>query len=322
MKKIGLAVTLSVVLLLAVPQFVPLGAETPDTVKPKRINKVVELLEAGQPVYYTGAHGGFEEGVKMAQTWADYINYEMEHAPYDVPLLKEFMRGLVAGGPTKSGHRTPAVIVTLPVGGIDEDIMRANYWIVPQLLATGVHGVLLCHARSPEAIEWFVRAARYPIHREGVGNGQLEEGLRGSGGQGFAAEIWGLSRTEYMKKADPWPLNPNGELLLGLKIEDKQALENAERSAKVPGIAFSEWGSGDMSLSFGFLERPDPLPGELQNARARVMAACKAADIAFLNRVTMDTIEDMIREGVKIGSGANPAIADKGRRFSKRKMPW
>ena len=36
----------------------------------------------------------------------------------------------------------------------------------------------------------------------------------------------------------------------------------------------------------------------------------------------MDNIEDMIREGVKIASGANEAIADKGRRFTKRKMPW
>ena len=84
--------------------------------KPKRVNKAIELLEQGQPIYYTGGHGGFEEGVKMAQTYADYITYEMEHGPYDVPRLTEFMRGLVKGGPTKSGHRTPAVVVTLPVG--------------------------------------------------------------------------------------------------------------------------------------------------------------------------------------------------------------
>ena len=38
--------------------------------KPKRINKAIELLEQGQPIYYTGGHGGFEEGKRMAQTWA------------------------------------------------------------------------------------------------------------------------------------------------------------------------------------------------------------------------------------------------------------
>ena len=40
---------------------------------PKRINKAIELLERGQPIYYAGAHGGYEEGRKMARTWADYI---------------------------------------------------------------------------------------------------------------------------------------------------------------------------------------------------------------------------------------------------------
>src|SRR5215831_10585787 len=99
---------------------------------PKRINRAIELLAQGQPIYYTGGHEGiagsnaFEEGKKMAQTWADYINYDMEHAPFDVAALAEFMKGLAAGGPTKSGHRTPAVVITLPIDGSDEATMRAN----------------------------------------------------------------------------------------------------------------------------------------------------------------------------------------------------
>src|SRR5437868_1763786 len=98
------------------------------TYKPKRINRAIELLEQGQPIYYTGGHGGYEEGKKMADTWADYINYEMEHGSLDFTALRGFMKGLADGGPTKSGHRTPAVIVTLPVLGIDEAHMKANFW--------------------------------------------------------------------------------------------------------------------------------------------------------------------------------------------------
>ena len=131
---------------------------------PKRINKAIELLERGQPIYYTGGHGGYEEGRKMARTWADYINYEMEHGSYDVTALRKFMQGLVDGGPTPSGHQTPAVICTLPVGGIDEATMKANYWMVQQILATGAHGILLCHARTPGAVRVLVQAARYPFH--------------------------------------------------------------------------------------------------------------------------------------------------------------
>ncbi len=306
-------------LLICAPNLRSQDAGTP---KPKRINKAIELLEQGQPIYYTGGHGGFDEGVKMAQTWADYITYEMEHGAFDVTQLREFMRGLVKGGPTKSGHRTPAVIATLPVGGLDEATLRANYWVVQQVLATGVHGILLCHARSPEAVRVLVESSRYPFQKKGVDRGRLAEGLRGSGSQGFASQIWGISPAEYLKRADVWPLNPEGEVMLGLKIEDKYALANAEKVAAVPGLAFAEWGPGDMGMSLGFLDRHDPpYPPEMTKARARVLAACKANKLAFLNTVRVEDVEDMIKEGVMIGSG-NQAAAEKGRRSTKRSMPW
>jgi len=288
---------------------------------PKRINKAIELLEQGQPIYYTGGRGGYEEGKKMAQTWADYINYELEHGAFDMTLLREFMRGLADGGPTKSGHRTPAVIVTLPVLGLDKASMQANYWVVQQVLAAGVHGILLCHARSPEAIQVFVQATRYPFHKQAVGQG-LEEGLRGSGSQGLAARIWGIPAEQYLEVADPWPLNPKGEILLGLKIEDRHALENAEQTTKVPGIGFAEWGPGDMGFSFGYKTQHDPpYPKEMQDARSRVLAATKAAKIAFLNQVRPEDVTKMIDEGVRVGSGGQQA-AEIGRKYTKREMPW
>jgi 2-keto-3-deoxy-L-rhamnonate aldolase RhmA len=62
----------------------------------------------------------------------------------------------------------------------------------------------------------------------------------------------------YLAKADAWPLNPDGELLLGLKLEDKYALANAEQILKIPGIAFAEWGPGDMALSLDVRARHEP----------------------------------------------------------------
>ncbi|MGH9630974.1 MAG: aldolase/citrate lyase family protein [Bryobacteraceae bacterium] len=290
---------------------------------PKRINKAIELLDAGQPIYYVGGRGGYEEGKKLAQTHADYINYEMEHGALDFTALREFMQGLVEAGPTKSGHRSPAVIATLPVLGIDEMHMRANFWVAQQALCCGIHGILLCHARDPEAVKWLVRAARFP-HAQPVVP-ELGEGLLGNGSQGFASRIWGISAAEYTQKADPWPLNPNGEFMLGLKIEDKHALANAEKVAAVPGIAFAEWGPGDMGISLGLPDghgANDTLHPDMLEARSRVLAACKANNLAFLNTVRESDVEEMIKEGVMIGAGADPETADKGRRFTKRQMPW
>jgi len=86
----------------------------------------------------------------------------MEAAPYNVSLLSDYMEGLVAGGPTKSGYRTPAVIAIVAAKGIDETSVRANGWMFEQVLARGVHGIILAHADTPGAVRAFVEAARLP----------------------------------------------------------------------------------------------------------------------------------------------------------------
>lgn len=287
----------------------------------KRINRAIELLEQGQPIYYTGTgEPTYEGGIKAAQTWADYIIFEMEHEMYNIAALDEFMNGLAAGGPARSGHRMPAVLVTLPTDGTDESVIRANAWMIKQVLARGIHGILLCHAETPGAVKAMVESARYPFHTIGVGEG-LDTGRRGNGGQSNAASIWGISVEEYFERADVWPLNPQGELMLGLKIENRRALTNAEANASVPGIAFAEWGPGDMAFSFGYRDRLSPFPEELQRARTRVVSACKAANIAFLDGVTPENIIDKIEEGVSVCSGSEES-AEIGRVHTNRKMPW
>ncbi|HEY3062876.1 MAG TPA: aldolase/citrate lyase family protein [Chloroflexota bacterium] len=284
---------------------------------PQRINKAVELLAQKQPIYYVGSEErGYDAGRAAARTWADYIAYEMEHGPYDITALHAFMHGLADGGPTASGHRTPAVIPTLPVLGRDEASFKAGAWMVWQALAAGVHGILLCHAESPGAVAAFVESTRYPF--------ASKEGRRGSGGQASAAAVWGLSTQDYLAKADPWPLNPDGELLLGLKIENKRALENCEKTLAVPGIAFAEWGPGDMGMSLGFPDAHDPpYPPEMQAARARVLAACQANGVAFLEMVNPDNVIAQIAAGVLVGAGRQAqAAAEIGRKHTGRTMPW
>lgn len=299
-----------------------LCAQPDATWTPKRVNKCIELLEMGQPIYYVTAYGGYEEGKQLARTWADYITYDMEHNPLDFAKLRDFMRGLVDGGPTPSGHRTPTVIVVLPVLGLDGPTMQAGAWMVQQALAQGVHGVHLARARDPEAVKRFVQAARYPFQKRGVEI--LGWGTRGWGSQEFAAWVWGVTSRRYLEIADVWPLNPEGELMLGLKIEDWQALERAEESLAVPGIAFAEHGPRDMGLSYGYLEgRADPpVPEEVRRAGERVLALCKKYKIAFLDNVLPENVKQRIDEGVMIGAGRRQDSAEVGRRYTRRRMPW
>jgi 4-hydroxy-2-oxoheptanedioate aldolase len=128
--------------------------------------------------------------------------------------------------------------------------------------------------------------------------------------------------SEYLRRADVWPLNPEGEIMLGLKIENRRALANAEASLRVPGVAFAEWGPGDMAMSFGDPDGHDPpYSPDMEAARSRVLNACKASGVAFLNMVRPEDVTQRIDEGVRIGGGVREAV-EIGRRHTGRTMPW
>src|SRR5262245_50398488 len=139
---------------------------------PARINRAIELLAQDQAIYYDGPHSGhvltYAQGKADAQTWADYITVGMEHGAFDMSGLAEYMRGMIDGGPTRSGHRTPTVLVEAPVNGTDEANVRFNAWQFRQILGRGVHGILLCQAETAGAVRAFVESCRYPFQLAGV----------------------------------------------------------------------------------------------------------------------------------------------------------
>lgn len=307
-----------------------------------RINRAIALLEQDQAIYYDGAHSGhvltYEQGRLDAGTWADYINVGMEHGAFDMTGLGEYMRGMADGGPTRSGHRTPAVIVEAPVNGTDPANVRFNAWQFRQILGRGVHGVLLCQAEGADVVRAFVESCRYPHQSPGVdeslpsplermrgarraGGTPLGIGTRGRGSEGTAAPVWGLSQIEYMQRCDPWPLNPKGELLLGVKLESPEGIANCDAILAVPGLGFAELGPGDLGLSLGYLElQRDPYPPEMREARERVFAACRRNGVAFLEGCTPENIAARLDEGVRVIAGNREDTARIGRAHQRRAM--
>jgi 4-hydroxy-2-oxoheptanedioate aldolase len=304
--------------------------------KPRRINKAIELWEDNQVAFYnvympSGAPDGYEEGKRLSQTYCDAIDYEMENGSLDFSNLRNFMQGLVDGGPTPSGHRTPMVFVTLPAVGFDGPSMRANAWQIQQALATGAHGVLICEMHSPEAGEIAISCARTKFNRPGVPILPIE-GSRGSGSQAFAKHIWGLGDTEYLTVADPWPLNPKGEISMGFKLENRHGVENAEELMAVKGLAFAEPGPSDNGWSYLGWDAVRPMSKE---ERAKVMAtpryieglervrlAAKKNNIMWLGTGSHGaTMEQSYDQGMRMLPGDNEEVVMASRAYSKRKMP-
>ena len=106
----------------------------------------------------------------------------------------------------------------------------------------------------------------------------------------MAAHAWGVEVGEYTRRADPWPLNPEGELLIGLKIENRRAVERVDESLAVPGVAFAEWGPGDMHMSFGHMSADRSYSEEIMEARRRVFDASRRNGLFFLDG-TGDLVE-------------------------------
>lgn len=306
--------------------------------KPRRINKAIELWEDGQPIYYGGSGLGpgvdpYAQGVRMARTYMDAINVEMEHGALSFTQLREFMRGLVDGGPTRSGHRTPAVFVETCIIGLNKDYMVANTWVLEQLLDCGVHGIHMCHARNTEAVKVATQMAmRYPFKRPGIPDLEYT-GLRGSSA-GWAAEIWGINTNKYCHLADLWPLNKQGEMIFGVKIEDIYADQDVDQTLALPGIAMAEWGPGDHAYSVYGLKYlnedgsrgPDigKLP-EMIPIRQRVLDDCKKNNVMFLNAGSPDPnnsayVVTQIKDGAMVLEAPESA-AIIGREYTKRKMP-
>src|ERR1700731_2847642 len=234
------------------------------------------------------------------------------------------MQGLIDGGPTRSGPRTPTGIVEAPVNGTDAANARFNAWQFRQILGRGVHGVLLCQAESADTVRAFVESCRYPHPATGIdptvpsavermhgatrainaARGSLGLGTRGRGSEATAAAVWGIAPEEYLACCDPWPLNPEGELLLGVKLESPEGIANSEEIIAVPGLGFAELGPGDLGLALGYPTVPrDPYPQEMRQARERVFAACRNPRVAFLETATPKTIIARLDEAVRVIAG-------------------
>jgi 4-hydroxy-2-oxoheptanedioate aldolase len=203
----------------------------------------------------------------------DSIVFEMEHNPWDVRALRDSLQYLLNRRQiAQSGTLTPAVtpIVRIPPNG-----MEKNQSFAKQALDLGAYGVVWPHVSSVDQAYNAVAACRYP--RLAEADRYEPQGIRGDGPTS-ALRYWGITQPEYYEKADVWPLDPNGEILSILMIEDTQAIANlSDMLEQVPGIGVILIGEGDLSQELGY-PRQYEHPLVLEHI-AEVVKTCVAHDV-------------------------------------------
>ena len=138
---------------------------------------------------------------------------------------------------------------------------------------------------------------------------------------GTAARYWGLGQQEYYAKADVWPLDPNGEILVILMLESVKGISNLRDMLKeVPGVGVVLIGEGDLSQELGH-PRDYEYP-TVAEAKREVVAVCKEFNVPVGHpHVNADNVEEVLNEGYRFlmpGSGRSYASLQKGRQLAGR----
>jgi len=237
-----------------------------------RLNGTIERLAAGEPVLGHFAFGmSNARALQVARSGADFVIIDLEHQPYDVEKLRTFLqqmtnkRRILEKGSLQMDV-TP--FVRLPTS----DVSLAGM-IAKQVLNMGAFGLVFPTINTAEEALSAVQASRFP-----QANGAAD--MSPPGKRGFepfqqAMWYWGLSSADYLARADVWPLDGHGELLVVIQIESRAGVDNIDEILKVPGIGAILIGNFDLSVSLGV---PSQLshPDLLQAVEQVVVASVKA----------------------------------------------
>lgn len=258
-----------------------------------RLNRTIELLEQGKPTFgIFSKDRSLDNARELAKSDLDFIIIDMEHGPFNTETLRSFLLGMTdKRALLEKGNLQPNVtpIVRVPSNGREQ-----LQFLAKQVLDVGAFGVMFPYVCNKEEALNAIRSVRYP-QRKGAPDME-PAGIRGNA-PGNAVWYWGVS--DYTDRADVWPLDPRGELLIMIQIETPEGVNNIDDILSVPGIGAIFIGPYDLSMSLG---HPNELTNpEVEASVQQVLKSCKAHKVpcGILATGPAD-VEKRIREGFRI----------------------
>lgn len=183
-----------------------------------------------------------------AQGCFDWMLVDLEHTPVSFTTAAHIFSTI---SDCTQGRVTP--LARVAVGSIDN---------IKQILDCGAQGIVVPMVNTAEEAERAVRYARFP-----------PEGERGGGG--LAPHLgFGVGRPRYMVEV-------NREIMVGIQIETRQAIENLDSILEVPGIDMIFIGPNDLHLSYGLPPKFWSAEPDFTSAVDAVIKGCVARNIPY-----------------------------------------
>ncbi len=244
-----------------------------------RMNSIIPLIEQGQPVFgvshppYVAFGRRGDDGAEvpqpdLAEAAREVVAYQVgdyelnNYSNASADRYQAFMQAILAEG---GSARTHPFMAKIPI--IHRDPAAATEQLIRQL-NDGQVIVAMQQVETVEEVEQAIAAMRF-TSRGGV---RPEEGVE------RAAAYWGMTEAEYLEKADVWPINPEGELLITVIIESREGVANARAIAAVPGVAIVTVGAGTLGGVFTSQNAEGDRVRDQEGfdaAVAEILAACK-----------------------------------------------
>jgi 4-hydroxy-2-oxoheptanedioate aldolase len=259
-----------------------------------RLNGAIRALEQGTPAFVAFTNSEIGNAISIGSAPYDGVVFEMEHNPFDILTLRHCLQYLLNRRQiVQSASLAPAVtpFVRIPANGGE-----MNQWLAKQVLDLGVYGIVFPHVSTVEEARNAVAACRYP--RPASAPYHEPAGLRGDAPVN-AARYWGVPQQEYYARADVWPLNPGGEILVIVMCEEVKAIKNLPRMLKeVPGIGVVLIGEGDLSQDLGFPRQYEhPV---VASAISEILSICKEHKVPCGHpHVDSKNVETLLNQGFR-----------------------
>jgi 2-dehydro-3-deoxyglucarate aldolase len=190
----------------------------------------------------------------LGRTGYDWILIDTEHSPLEVGTVQNLLQAM-------SGS-TSVPIVRVPWN---------DMVMVKRALDIGAYGIIVPWVNTREEAERAVQAVRYP-----------PRGLRG-----FGPRRASLFDPEYVSTAED-------ELVLGVQVETRKAIENLDEILSVDGIDAAVIGPADLSMSLGILMQFDnPM---FNDALDKVVAAAHRHNVAA-GYLAVDNVGRRVKQG-------------------------
>ena len=192
-----------------------------------RENRLRKLFDAGKPTFAAGVHIPWPGVIELIGYTGmfDYIEFRGEYTSWHLHDLDNLARAT-------------EVVDTSSMFKVER---QNNGFIAQRALGAGFQNLLFADLKTPEEVKLAIAAARPDTPEHG--------GLHGCHPRRCVRYFLEEGSPEFVKAME--------DVIIGIMIEKKPAVDNLEDILAVPGIDMLQFGPGDYSMSIGMPKQWD-----------------------------------------------------------------